>query len=69
MAQIAFIGITLLGLTVFDRAFAYYLSAIEEAVIFRIIELLGDQFIEPAVGIERLDEFVGLFLMDVFGVA
>ena len=69
MAEIALISVTFFRLAVFNRTLADDLTAIEEAAGLCIIELLGNQFFQPAVFIKSSYEFICFLPVGFFCVS
>ena len=67
VAQIAFVGVGLLGLAALDGAAAEHLAAVQELAGGRVKELLGGELGELALLVEALDDLGGHALMDVHG--
>ena len=65
MAQVALVGVGLLGFAALHRATPDDLTAVEEGARLRIVELRRGELLEPAVIVEARDEGVGhLLLLD-----
>ncbi len=68
MAQVALVGVSVLGLAALHRAAALHLAAVEERAGLGVVELQGGVELQVAVLVQARDELVGDHLVHVAGM-
>ena len=56
MAHVAFVGVALFALAALHGAKALHLTAVEEGLGFRVVELHGFRQVQVAIGMQALDK-------------